>query len=380
MTAIVAFVVALLALELGLRLFGVRPQRFQEPRWLAFHEGAFHDYGIWGQGLIKQRGPFVDQGVAMGEYVPGAIFKVQYDTNPRGYFDSDNAVLMTVNAAGFRGQAQAVESRKAPGTYRILGLGDSFTFGVGVKDSDTFLMGLQQRLNAAPPIGQTFEVLNAGVQGYNTRDEVLYLEQRWLPAGIEPDLVLIVFYLNDAYSDNTFLNMGQTLGVYLNQPEGLAKVSRIWDLAQHKFRARKVTQQTEDYYHNHFFTNAATFLGAPGDFSIDWNDSRAALARARELATENDFQLGVIIFPELHRLDDHYPFEQIHALVGATCRQLGIPVMDLLDTYRGHDPRRLWAHPSDHHPNEKAHAMAAEAIDDFVRREFLSGTGPKPLD
>jgi hypothetical protein len=62
-------------------------------------------------------------------------------------------------------------------------------------------------------------VLNAAVMGYNTRDEVIYLERRWL--AFAPDLVLITFYLNDAYSDTTFLNMGQELALDA-APTGLA--------------------------------------------------------------------------------------------------------------------------------------------------------------
>ena len=156
-------------------------------------------------------------------------------------------------------------------------------------------------------------------------------------------------------------------------PEGAARFSRIWDIAQHKRRARKVTQDTEEYYRSFFFTNAATFLGQPGDFAIDWTVSRDALGRAAQIAATNGFGLGVVIFPELHRLQDDYPFTQIHEVVADACRALDLPVMDLLDVYRDHDPRTLWVHPSDHHPNEIAHAMAADAIEAFVR-EHAPGT------
>lgn len=42
---------------------------------------------------------------------------------------------------------------------------------------------------------------------------MLYLEGPWL--SLAPDLVLLNFYLNDAYSDATFLNNGEALGIYL---------------------------------------------------------------------------------------------------------------------------------------------------------------------
>ena len=373
----VALALALLALEAGLRLFGVKPERYAPPRWLVLHDGAFHDYGIWGRGLIKRPSRFRELGVVMGEYVPGAVFKVQYDDNPRGYFDADNAVQMTVGRLGFREHDRALDPAKPPGTVRILGLGDSFAFGVGVKDRDTFFYRLETALNA--DAGEhRFEVLNAGVQGYNTRDEILYLERHWLPMGIDPDIVLIVFYLNDAYSDSTFLNMGQTLGIQLEQPEGMAEVSRIWDLAQHKWRARRVSRETETYYKSFYFTNAVAFLDRPGAFAIDWTVSRTALEYAVTLGRQHGFKPGVVVFPELYRLDRGYPFQPIHDVVTEACRALDIPVLDLLDVYRGHDPRALWVHPSDHHPNERAHAMAAEALERFVRNELLPRDGLRP--
>lgn len=377
LTAIASFVVALLVAEAAFRLLDIHPQRFKPPRWLSLHEGTFQNLGIWGKGLIKRESRFETEfGIDMGEYVPGTVFKVEYDSNPRGYFDSDNTVLMTVNALGLRGQSLPVTVEKPPGLFRILGLGDSYTFGVGIRDEDTFLRRLENGLNAKAGAGRRFEVLNAGVQGYNTRDEVLYLEKHWLEMGLAPDLVLIVFCLNDAYSDGAFLNMGQTLGVYLNQPAGMAHYSRIWDIAQHKYRVRKVSRQTERYFNDHYFAEAATFLNQPGDFKADWRASRAALEHVARLAPQRNFKVGVVIFPEMHDLDRGYPFTQIHELVREACASLGLPFIDLLDVFEGKTTHELWVHPSDHHPNEKAQVLAAEAIEEFVRREFLQNPGP----
>ena len=79
----------------------------------------------------------------------------------------------------------------------------------------------ERLLNGAAPPARRFETLNAGVQGYNTRDEVLYLEHHWI--GFDPDLVLIVFYINDAYADSTILNNGSqvAIGTTLNSLRAL---------------------------------------------------------------------------------------------------------------------------------------------------------------
>ena len=52
------------------------------------------------------------------------------------------------------------------GVYRIVGLGDSFTFGTGVRAGETFLAELERQLAAERGAGR-FEGLNLGVMGPN---------------------------------------------------------------------------------------------------------------------------------------------------------------------------------------------------------------------
>lgn len=356
----------LVLVEIGLRMFGVRPERYPAPRWLVSAGGQFHERGLWGEGLIKVPGRFASDGFMMGEYVPGAVFKVVYASNPRGYFDDGNGVVMRINSQGFRGPE--VTEPKPANVFRIIGLGDSFTFGVGVREDHTFLRKLDGLLNSDG--GKAFEVMNAGVQGYNTRDEVLYLTHRWL--SFEPDLVLITFYLNDAYADDRILNNGETLGIYF-RPAGLARISCLWDHFQHASRLRELSAKVEEYYKSHYFTQVGRGFRLPGE-RFDWPDCRRALAKAKSVAEGRKIRVALVIFPELFRLAGKYPFEHIHELVKNTCDELGIDVLDLLDSYRGIKEAELWVHPSDHHPNEVAHGIAAKAIHDFLV-EVLPATG-----
>jgi hypothetical protein len=203
---------------------------------------------------------------------------------------------------------------------------------------------------------------------------VMYLEQRWL--ALNPDLVLIIFYINDAYDDSAILNGGQELGIYDPGPTGLARYSRFLDLAQYKYRAYRQSKAVERYYKRHYFTEARRFLENPGPYQVDWAGCRAALERAVQITRERNIKLGLVIFPELYQLNGGYPFLEVHKLVSESCQRAGIPVLDLFDTFRGHEPESLWVHPSDHHPNETAHALAAEAIEKFVRKEFLQTRRP----
>ncbi|HZE88429.1 MAG TPA: hypothetical protein VE404_02715 [Verrucomicrobiae bacterium] len=94
---------------------------------------------------------------------------------------------------------------------------------------------------------------------------------------------------------------------------------------------------------------------------------RQGLARIAEVARGSGARVALFVHPILYRLDDQYPFAGIHAKVLAAARASGIEGFDLFDAFRGRDGMSLWVHPSDQHPNEEAHRIAAEFAADRLR-------------
>jgi hypothetical protein len=94
---------------------------------------------------------------------------------------------LSSNARGLRGRREFADP-KPPGVFRIVALGDSFTFGEGVGDEETWSHRLQELLP------QT-EVLNLGVHGYGHDQMLLHLQQEGLR--YQPDLVLLGFLTLD---------------------------------------------------------------------------------------------------------------------------------------------------------------------------------------
>ena len=93
------------------------------------------------------------------------------------------------NSRGVRGVAEH-EPGPHPGRLRIVALGDSFTFGEGVGDEQTYPQRLQELL------GGGAEVVNLGVHGYGHDQMLLRLREEGLR--YQPDLVLLGFYVDDA--------------------------------------------------------------------------------------------------------------------------------------------------------------------------------------
>lgn len=96
------------------------------------------------------------------------------------------------NALRVRGGAP-VRIPKEAGTFRILSLGDSYAMGQGVADDETYALVLQAMLRRGH--GKSVEVINAGVDGYNTIQEAAWLEE--MGASLEPDCIVLLWCGND---------------------------------------------------------------------------------------------------------------------------------------------------------------------------------------
>lgn len=102
-------------------------------------------------------------------------------------------VPVFINNLGLRGTDTS--AAKPPGVFRIIGVGDSITFGYGVRYEDTFLQVLERNLNAYAPKGMRHEVLNAGIPATGLEYYTNFIETKAPP--LQPDLIVMCMALND---------------------------------------------------------------------------------------------------------------------------------------------------------------------------------------
>jgi lysophospholipase L1-like esterase len=96
------------------------------------------------------------------------------------------------NSYGFR--EREFVTPKPPGTVRIMVLGDSLTFGVGLRAEERYSRLLEDLMNNAFP-SLRYEVLNFGRNGFSTLEERDVLRE--YINKVEPDLLIVGFCLND---------------------------------------------------------------------------------------------------------------------------------------------------------------------------------------
>ena len=243
---------------------------------------------------------------------------------------------------------------KPAGTFRILVLGDSITFGWGVEQDKTFCKLLEKKLNGDPPPGgpRHYEVINTGVGNYNTSQEVAYFQERGRL--YKPDMVLLAFFINDAEptrrEERNWLARESCLYVF---------ASSFWDGI---LRDLKLRATYKDYYRS-LYTD-----GKPG-----WMACQQAFKELMATCPEQQIDLRIAIVPELHSVGKDYEFQDISEKVRRLAKAGNVPVIDLLDGLAVDDPASLWVAPGDAHPNAKAMEMFATQLNQALRTKPDAG-------
>lgn len=283
---------------------------------------------------------------------PVANPKLSFAHNPNGH-----AFLMGVNvqinSQGLRDYEYPMT--KPAGVYRIMLLGDSTTFGWGVPLNDTTSKILERSLNAKHLPGyDRVEVLNAGVGNYDTVQEVTYYQTRG--RAFHPDLVVLVYFINDpepvpVERKGFLVDSSYLIAFSVNRFDGVLR--------------RIGTRPDWNKYYSSLYDD-----DRPG-----FQACKAALVDLVATTRQENAKVLVTLLPELHQINDNYPFTAAHQKIKDVVASQHAPVIDLIDGLRNHGPEStLWVTPLDDHPNGKANTLVAAQIQDWILNEFDRST------
>lgn len=156
-------------------------------------------------------------------FVADDLLGYRLSPNFDGFYSTpEKKVKFRTNSKGLRER-----ERLSINGIHILCLGDSFVMGVGVESEEIFLCLLEKYLNSDLEENR-FVVINAGVQGYGTDQELSFLKKfGW---DYKPDLVLLAFYPNDITENlipNSTVKNGYIIPGKKSLPKGFKKHSFI---------------------------------------------------------------------------------------------------------------------------------------------------------
>lgn len=349
LAALAAALLALCAVELGFRAFGPRP--YKRPT-LRDETGRAVDLG---EVIAFFRDPErrVPEDPRNG-IQPGFRARFCYDRPQWDYFDADGCVDVSINALGFRDEEFPL--KKPAGEFRVLAIGDSFTFAQGCRAEDGWTEVLEGLLAARR--GGPVQVMNAGFTGGGS-DPVGYAP--WVLAhalAFEPDLVVYGMCLNDVDRRIPMLAWEKVWDDATRAGEPwLGGVSAVLNFVQVRQRqARLFATRPPDF--------AALLTVDPGP----WEANQAALRAIQAHLSAAGVPFVIAVFPMLSLLGPDYPYAGLHGAVARFCAEQGIETVDLYPLFEHLRDRDLWVHPFDQHPNPVAHRLFAQGIDAYLAR------------
>jgi lysophospholipase L1-like esterase len=301
-----------------------------------------------------------------------ARWRWRLSPNPKiGYEPIPNATPDdTERKPGYRGRANDLgfrdydhPLRKPAGARRAIILGDSVTWGYRVANDDAVFPAVVER--ELTEAGVAADVLNFGVAGYNTQQEVETLEDKGL--GYDPDLVVLAYCLNDEKTADgglyAQLRAAERGASYLD-------AARLSPILISSALARFV-----------YFRVLGRSTTPPGpDRSIFENRVRWYFGELRRMADAEGFEVLVVVFPNFGGLGRHRPyrFQAAHDRVRGYALENGFDYLDLLPTFeacqRVHPGKKI-AFDS-YHPTALGHHCAADAIAGYILEHLWAPGAP----
>ncbi len=243
--------------------------------------------------------------------------------------------LVRINSHGFHDEEFPLE--KPAGELRGLMLGDSVTMGHMLAFEETFSERLEELLDERDSRYSSHQIINAGVQGYATFQEVVAFQNA---LAFSPDFVVLGFCLNDV--TEPFVVQREFGGTGLDYHEVLQEKSAFVGYLKNEtgigrcllaVRQRATTahelKQWEDY------NVRSMTLGSTTEprFQQAWAITLRDLGRVYALAAEHRLPFVLLIFPYTFQLFDPTVLEP-QRIVNEHAARHQIDVIDFTSIFR----------------------------------------------
>lgn len=241
----------------------------------------------------------------------------------------------TINSDGLNERYEYLVD-KPDKTFRIVTIGDSFTYGQYVKTNENYSELLENRLNLQLHCDNldTFEVINLGVPGYDTEYQVV----RFLKRGIKYNPDIVLWLVNDG-------NFNQVMEV-------------IFPLQGEKIKSGIP-------YFNQSTGNYDALIAAEKEFKKSYSDSAILSYNISILKKISEEYRGRILLISMWL--DQQNIEAIDEFIRIRKNSHFTYYPDVFNTWQNET-----YHFFDGHPNVEGHRKIAENLFNYLRENYFS--------
>ncbi|MHB8056088.1 MAG: SGNH/GDSL hydrolase family protein, partial [Candidatus Aminicenantales bacterium] len=325
------------------------------------------------------------------------------------FYKSD--IDIRINSGGWRGPE--IDPEKG-GRFRVALLGDSVTFAREFNEDKIFSGRLESKLRAIRP---DVDVLNLGILGYDTLEEVIHFERIARP--YKPDVVVVCFCLNDVaaspmtggilwsvYKPRLPVRMKSRAFLWISRMISRAFLEKRIARAEEKAGAFRILNEdmygpiNPDAFEQEQFRKIdemqAAFdrsrgnkhgavLTPNGKLWLDYYASpknlgkiEYAFHRLADDAKKDGVKVFVAVIPFFYRVDELYFEAPAHAIINHMAEAYGFGIIDLLSDM---SPLKLETLTKDSvHLNAPGHERMAQSLYEAIRPLLsVPADSPEPV-
>ncbi|MBV9190293.1 MAG: SGNH/GDSL hydrolase family protein [Betaproteobacteria bacterium] len=283
------------------------------------------------------------------------------------YFAGGERIAIYINSAEMRDREHPLD--KPDGVYRIAVLGDEYSEAFDVPIQRTWWWQLPRALQACGS-SRPVEVLNFGVGGYGTAQEMVMLETTAMR--YQPDLVLLQFSPNDVMDNSPALATEKRRPFFMLDSQGRPHIddSFVWTPGFDRYMQTRYRLADEIVDHSRTFQLGRQLaeLAFIGDAHADmylsseeaWRVTEAVIAKMSTFTHRNGAQLAVLAIPHVGRVGEGMGYAEQR--LTAFGKQNSIDVVTLKEALQPEMvlPSGRWT--------VEAHAIAARTVADRLCR------------
>lgn len=259
-----------------------------------------------------------------------------------------------INSYGFRGKEFSL--KKDESITRIVALGDSITFAPNVNIEDCYLSLLEKRLNNNDAPNSRFEVINAGIGGYDVWQYLAVYEEK--VRRLSADIIIVAICQND------FIKLGPYYKDFFGIVRGDFADEKYKSFLDYSLLYRKISFKIKGLAQRRYKRHK----GAKAPFAhltidTNWAKGITPLKKLLTAIKKDRVDFVFLIFPLKNQIkgEDQHSSEKFTNFA----KDYNVPMLDLLHTLKNID-EDIYVKNDYIHFNESGHKLIADAVYEFI--------------